>query len=346
MPIDVNSTAYLLGAYGVIDRPKPFLTNLFFGTEYNFDTEEVYFDRVTRARRLAPFVSPLVAGKAQRHRGYQTVSFKPAYVKPKHSLTPGRALKRIAGEMLLGNLSPEQRLERTKLDLLQIQDDEITRTEEWMATQMLLTGSVAISGELFAPMVVDMGRNALNTIALTGAARWGQAGVDPYENIKTWGAGVQDRAGYHPSTVIMDPVAAGLFVNTSATVGKVMNTYRQTSGNINLAGVTAGGGIGEEVKYLGETGEYQFWVYQQIYMDELGNKQKFMPDNTVIMGSAVGAEGSMLYGAIQDLEALRPLKRFPKIWDEKDPSVRYMMTQSAPIVALGWPDATLSATVN
>lgn len=43
--VSVYSTAYLLGAYGVIDRPKPFLFDLFFGMEQLFETEEVYICR-------------------------------------------------------------------------------------------------------------------------------------------------------------------------------------------------------------------------------------------------------------------------------------------------------------
>ena len=58
MAIDYNSTAQLLGAFGVLDKAKPVLLNLFFPMEQVFDTEEVYFDRVQRARKLAPFVVP------------------------------------------------------------------------------------------------------------------------------------------------------------------------------------------------------------------------------------------------------------------------------------------------
>ncbi|MCX4198393.1 hypothetical protein OMR07_25260 [Methylobacterium organophilum] len=49
----VYSTAFLLGAYGVIDRPNPFLWNLAFGMEQQFETEEVYFDKVERAPSAA-----------------------------------------------------------------------------------------------------------------------------------------------------------------------------------------------------------------------------------------------------------------------------------------------------
>lgn len=43
MAIDYNSTASLLGAFGVLDRAEPVLLNLFFTMMQTFDTEEVQF---------------------------------------------------------------------------------------------------------------------------------------------------------------------------------------------------------------------------------------------------------------------------------------------------------------
>ena len=48
--------------------------------EQIFDTEEVYFDRVQRARRLAPFVVPTIEGKPRRSRGYTTQGYRPPYI--------------------------------------------------------------------------------------------------------------------------------------------------------------------------------------------------------------------------------------------------------------------------
>lgn len=154
---DTYSTAMLLGAYGVIDRPQPFIYNTFFTSEMQFDTKEVYFDKVERARRLAPIVSPNVQGKAERMRGYYAELFTPAYVKPKHVIEPDRTLRRLPGEQLLGTLSPAERRDRIVLDTLQVQDDQITRREEYMAIQLMLSGSMVVQGEDFPAQTVDMG---------------------------------------------------------------------------------------------------------------------------------------------------------------------------------------------
>ena len=65
-----------------------------------------------------------------------------------------------------------------------------------------------------------------------------------------------------------------------------------------------------------------------------------MPDYTVIMGSRQLSEGIRLYGAIQDLQALVPASRFPKMLEQQDPSVAYTLTQSAPLPVLRRPNAT------
>jgi hypothetical protein len=172
--LPVYGTEFLLGAYGVVETVNPFLLNMFFPSEQVFETEKVAFDKVDRARRLAPFVSPLVAGKPLRQQGFTTKDFEPAYVKPKYVVDPHRPLKRMPGERLLGALSPEERYNRVIAELLATEDLEIRRREEWMAAQILVSGAVTVEGEDFPPMLVDFGRPATHTIQLTGANCWGR----------------------------------------------------------------------------------------------------------------------------------------------------------------------------
>lgn len=344
MAIDVNSTAQLLGAFGVMDRTRQFLLETFFPMEQVFSTEEIYFDKVERARRLAPFVVPTIEGKPQPSRGYKTASFKPPYLKPKHAVEPSKAIKRRAGERLLGDMTPQQRFELQMLDNLFLEDDEISRREEWMAAQILLTGAVTCSSSDHPAIVVDLDRPAGHTIALSGASRWGQSGIDPLTNLRTWAATVQSASGYHPSVVVLDPLAADLFLK-SPSVLTVMQSFRQTSGNVDLAGKVSGGALGHEVKLLGQVAEFEIYQYQQLYATDAGVVTKFMPDYSFIMGNPQGCQGVRTYGAILDRKALTPLPRFPKVWDEEDPSVTYTMMQSAPLPLLGWAQATAGGTV-
>ena len=342
---DVTNTAYLLGMFGVIDRVSPVLLNLFFPMQQNFETAEVYWDQIERARNLAPLVTPTVAGKPERSRGYSTRGISPPYFKPKHVVEPLRALRRRVGERLLGAISPAERFQLSIMDNLFLEDQSITRREEWMATQLLLTGSMTMTGDDWPnSFTVDMGRNSAHTVALTTTARWGETGVDALGNLNDWAATVQKNSGFHPGVVVMDPKAAKLF-RQSPGVLTVMQSFRQQSGNIDLAGVVTGGAPGQEAKLIADIGEFQIWQYQQLWTDSSGTVQQFMPDNTVIMGNPAGLGGTRTYGAILDAESLVPLPRFPKAWLERDPSSWITMIQSAPCPVLGWPHASFCATV-
>jgi hypothetical protein len=340
----------MLGAFGVIDMANPFLLDLAFMAEQVFDTEKIAFDVVDRARSLAPFVSPFVAGVAHKQQGYETRDFLPAYVKMKHVVDSTRPLKRMVGERLLGAMTAQERYVRILAELMATQDDEIKRREEWMAAQILTTGGVTVSGEGYQSVNVSFGRLSSHTINLTGASAWGQSGVSALANLETWNGMVTTDSGFNANVVIMDPTAAALFTQDS-NVRQVLDNRVNTPnpgfriGNIQLANVLAGA-VGEEVKYLGYIGEFHIFVYQQTYTDAAGVAQPMLPPGTVILLSPKGIQGTRCYGAIQDAEAgFRALPRFPKMWREHDPSVTHLMTQSAPLVVMAYPNASLSANV-
>ncbi len=344
--MNLYKTSALVGVIATLERPSSFLLDLYFPEEQTFDTEEVYFDKIDRARRLAPFVSPKVAGKAERARGYATRTFAPAYVKPKHLVEPAKALKRAPGENLGGGqLSAEQRFQMAVADNLMLEDEQITRREEWMASELLRTGSVTVEGDDYPTQVVDLGRHNDLTVTLTDALRWGESGVSPMKTLRAWAARVASKSGAMARTVVMDPLATEIFQEDEY-VQKVLDNRRQASGTLELSGLQGGYGAGDEAVYLGSIGQFDFWQYQDIYTDAAGAEAKMLPDYTVLVGSPKQAAGVRCYGAIQDTKAqLRPMSRFPKMWDTDDPAVTTTMTQSAPLPVLGRPDAVLCATV-
>ena len=135
--LPIYSTEFLIGSYGIVDKPSSFLLDLFFPEEQTFETEKVAFDKVARARRLAPFVSPNVAGQPMRTTGYQSKDFQPAYLKPKHVVDTAKPFRRRAGERLFGGMSALDRYNLAIADNLQEEDFQITRREEWMAADIL-----------------------------------------------------------------------------------------------------------------------------------------------------------------------------------------------------------------
>lgn len=346
MAINLYSTAALMGLVSAMDRPATFMLDLYFPQEMTFETEEVYIDKLDRARRLAPYVSPKVEGKIMRNRGSTTRVLTPAYLKPKHAVEPAKAFQRAPGESLGGlQLSPEQRFQMAVADNLQLEDEEITRREELMACEMITTGGVTVESDDHPTLQIDLGRDAALEDALTSTARWGESGVSPMEYVRTRAALVASKSGAAARHVILDPLAALIF-QKDAEVRSVLDNRRQASGSMELSGLNAGGAQGEEAVYLGTIGQFDFWQYQQIYTSATGAESKMIPDYSCIVGSPKQAEGVRAYGAIQDTKAaLKAVSRFPKMWDAEDPSITTTMTQSAPLPVLCRPDAVSFSTV-
>jgi hypothetical protein len=73
--------------------------------------------------------------------------------------------------------------------------------------------------------------------------------------------------------------------------------------------------------------------------------KKILPANTVLVGSS-GIDGVRHFGAIRDLDAgIQARQYFVKSWVEPDPSRRFLLMQSAPLLVPYRPNAVLSATV-
>lgn len=340
--MELYDTLTLLGMFERLDiQPRQFFFKRFFPTVINFETEEIMFDKISSTRRIAPYVSPYVQGRAQALPGITSTTFKPAYVKPKATVTPSMAIKRRPGERIGGGtMSLQQKLNRVMLQILEDHENQIARREEFMAIEIMRTGKLTVESPEFPKMVVDFGRPNGHTTALTSGDRWGETGVKPLADLLEWGNLVHAASGVFPVDVIMDPLAASLLVSDEA-VAKIMDNRRQRSGDLELAGTMSG----NDAVYIGTIGQFNFYQYQQIYTDDAGASQKMIPDYSVFMTNAQGFEGFATYGAILDVDALTPLHRFPKMWTVDDPSAVILMTQSAPLPVTARPEASFYTTV-
>ncbi|MBC7282668.1 major capsid protein [Hoeflea sp.] len=339
---DVFTTRQLVKLVEDIRRPRTFLLDTFFPEVQIFDTEVIDFDLLTSGRKLAPFVSPLVAGKARKERGFVTKTFKPAYVKPKTPIKIGGAMKRRPGERIAGERTPQERHDDAVMEALEDHLDEITRRKEWMAASALDTGTVIVEGEDFPKQEVDFGRHADLTVTLTLGDRWGQVGINVLDTIEAWAQKVQDISGAVSNQVVMDPKAWQIARADEAFL-KLLDNRRQATGNVELGPVTA---PLTGARNVGNVGDFDFWVYQEVYEDEAGVAQKLLPDYTVFLGGAQ-IEGVQAHGAIQDPRAgLAAMEAYPSNWVENDPPLEFAMTQSAPLVIPSRVNASFRARVN
>jgi hypothetical protein len=342
MARDLYSTDEMLPMVESLFIPGNFLLRAFFPEVFEFESEEVHFDRIVPDRRLAPFVSPLSPGKVQQPKGYQTETLIPAYIKPKNPITGREVLKRLPGERFGGELSPAERRDRIMFDYLFNQRQRIERRLEWMASSVLRTGAVTIAGDDYPAVTVNFNRTASLTKTLLTTARWGEAGVSPFDDVEGWIDEVASASGAAPNIVVMDKFAWRYFSADPKTQKALDRNLGQTAA-ISL-GLTAN--LPGSPVFKGRIGDVEFYVYNDVYEDDAGAIQKLIPDHSVIIGAQGGIEGAQLFGAILDpMNDYGAARYFAKNWIDQDPAGEFVMTQSAPIVAPRRVDASLAVTV-
>ncbi|MDY0105306.1 MAG: major capsid protein [Giesbergeria sp.] len=336
--MDIFTTGVLARVVAALPAPKPFILNSFFTALQTETSEEIHFDVASGKRRLAPFVSPIVAGQVVASQGFSTQTFKPAYVKDKRVFDSSRPFKRAIGERIGGEMDPVQRLQSLLMSDLEDQLNMLTNRQEVMAIEALRTGKVVVEGDNYPKVELDFQRHADLTVPLAGAARWGEAGVKPLNDIETWSMLVTQHSGATANTVIMDVKAWQLF-SASTEVQKLLDRFRGAD-QLNPTVTGAGG------RYMGSIGNFDIWVYAGWYEHpETKAVTPFLPDYTVIITSPE-LEGTRAYGAIRDEEAgFQAVPYFSKSWVEKDPAVRYLLLQSAPLPVPYRVNAAMCATV-
>jgi Phage major capsid protein E len=87
------------------------------------------------------------------------------------------------------------------------------------------------------------------------------------------------------------------------------------------------------------------YLYAGYYHDASGTSQPIMNSKDILLsGQAVG--GVRCFASIQDKNAQwQPLSIFARMYDGDDPSVTYILTQSAPLMVPVNSNNTLKATV-
>lgn len=342
--MDIFSTHVLNRVVEHLDRPSSFLLDTFFNSIQTEDSEEIHFDIDKSKPRLVPFVSPLVEGKVVATEGFETRSFKPAYVKDKRRFDPNAPLKRLIGETIGGNLQPMDRREAALNRALTNQLDNLTRREEVMAAEALRTGKITVKGENYPTQVVDFKRDDALTLTLTGATRWGETGVRVLDDIEDWAGLVQIKSGAAARTIVMDPLAWRVF-KADEKVERLLDLRRGTAATLSIDPMVRGQ-ANDKARYAGAIGDFDFWVYNDAYVDDDGFDRNMLPEYTVLLSSQSTLEGTRCYGVIQDEKAnYRASRYFAKSWLKEDPAVRWLMMQSAPLIVPYRPNATFSATV-
>lgn len=344
------STTDLIQVVPTLKRSQKFLLDRFFPNIVMSETEYVAIDIDVGLRRMSPFVSPLVEGRLVESRRYQTNTYKPAYIKDKRAPDLRKPVMRQIGERIGGgDMTGAEREQANIAFEMADQIDMLDRRLEWMAAQELATGKVTVQGEGFPTDLIDFGRDASLTVALTGTNQWGVSsnfnaqGNDPIptKNIETWQHNMLKLSGAQAEDIVFTTTPWLAFLNAVGVQGSINYPKFADSGN----DINPGPQIAPGAVFKGKWGQYNLWLYNDWFIDENNNEVPMLVDGTVLM------TGSQLMGVRAFGQILDPsfnyasLPYAPKTWVQEDPAQRILLMQSSPLVIPSRVNACLAATV-
>ena len=185
MPNEVNiyTPRYLAEVVRLAPPVFTFFRDTFFTNVRTFPTKAIDFDLLKGDRRMAAFVHPRKGGKVLASAGYETLSYKPPLINPYDVTTADQLMNRLPGEEMYSGMTPAQRAAQQQIADYARLNDGVTRREEWMCVQAIMTGQIPIVGD-GVNEVIDFGFT--NKKKLTGTAVWGGKEAAIADNLRQW----------------------------------------------------------------------------------------------------------------------------------------------------------------
>lgn len=345
MAIEIRpqDTASLLGKYRWVPAPINYFRGLLNSSVYTSTSEWIEFDKISDVRKLAPLVIPMNQGRPMYTEGANVARFKPAYIKAKDPINPERALKRRPGEDLFtpNTLSPYQRYLQILGDILRVHREGVDNRMEWLFAEAALYGKVVLEGPDYPTTLVDFGRDPSHTLTLAGANLWSSADAPIVTMLNSWVEKVRRAPFGGPVTrVTIGKNVVGPFL-ANKQVQETRNLLIRGTDGVPPASIRTG----DYSEMIFKLGNLEVWTTSDWYTKPDGTIGEYMdPDGVLLTGPNV--QFVECYGAILDVDAqLQALPVFPKQWKNDDPSVTYVMTQSAPLAVPVNPNNTFFAKV-
>ncbi|WP_456390615.1 major capsid protein [Hydrogenimonas sp.] len=335
---ELFQTRELTASVNQIPAAGTFLQDLFFKKEDVSEAEAVDIEIKKGKRKMAPFVAPRMKGKVVEGAQKTVRTYKPAYIKHKF-VTEAADVVQNANTVFYEAGSAMERAAAKLVDDLMEGKEYIYRRIEWMAAQALTTGKIIVKGDGVEDEI-DFSFDVSQLPVLSGTALWSDTDSDPIKQMRAWRTERVKAGGIAPNVAVMGGDAVDAFIN-NAKVQNALDLRRMERGIINPEVLPKG------VTYWGYIPEIatDIYSYDEWYIDDETGAEKAMVDAETVIYGSTQAKAKRVYGAIKDLKALYATKVFAKSWEEEDPSVRYLLMQSAPLVVPVEVDAFMSAKV-
>ncbi|MBQ9273298.1 MAG: major capsid protein [Succinivibrio sp.] len=349
--IDLFTHRTLLGVIEKTIKSQTFLRDQFFPTIRNFDTETVDVDIVDRRdRTIAKFSAEDGQGHINYRKGFITENFRPAYVCEKFVITGKDLRKRAPGEPIYqGGLDLDMANRRMRFEVargLQDIENKMTRLEEWMIAQAILTGKVPVKG-LGVDAEFNFWRylNASEKPVTNLTTAWTASGAKPLDDLNLICEDIAKQVGLVPREFIMGTKVWRALRNHLVNDGKATLDIRR----IELGNIAPRKADTNAVSYKGHLldPDLDLYVYTGNYQGEDGKIHYYIPDDVgVIVCEDAEKYTYRAYGSVSIVDdatgvtSLAAAPRVPDAWVQRDtPSGQVVRVQSAPLMILSEPRA-------
>lgn len=347
--VQLFETYFLLESLVKIPSVSTFVRDTFFPNRIYSPQENVMVDFRKLSRIMAPLVPEDAGHTIVQRQNFQTQVYNTPFIAPTRQLSVKDLRDRLPGDTPFTVKTPVQRAaELITLDMVEL-DKLITRREEWMAVQAILTGQIPLvwkdpnSGNTLTQLIDYTGggqRPGVNTVTLGASAKWDQTTSNPLGDLLTFYFLTLKVSALAPNILILDPVAWNLFY-LNANVEKVFYSFRGDSGN--EIGVVKPEVMNSAVTYAGRLRypPLDVYVYNEWYVQDNSTTETTMfPARTAVIGSTE-SRNSVFYGAVTQLEGdgqggsaeftYADVPRVPKVWGDIDHDRRWMRLASRPL---------------
>ena len=276
-------------------RPKSFIKDSYFKNRKTSENQKMEIEFRKGRQLVAPFVSEFIPGTEMVKNTYESKFFQAPTEAPKRTFSAFELFfNKTAGETIYGGKSPEER----KADLLAESfaefEEQITRREEIMCTEALFDGKVVVKGEGIE------GEIKFGTVEeITPAVLWTQPNADIIGDLQAAITKIGKVTGLRPEMILMDPVAAKLFVDNEK-IQKLLDVKNYNVGKVDPRETAAG------AVYIGTIAPFGLPIYSyQSQYSVLNADGKTYSDKDLIPEGKVllaPSNNKIMYGPAADVK--------------------------------------------
>lgn len=340
MPFNFYDTHTLLMAVESLTPANSFLRDRYFPTNVASDvfaTDDVLVEYKDGSKKVAPFVAPRKGGVTILRSGYTMERYTPPFVAPKRALSYDDLAKRGFGEALYSQLTPAQRQQVLVLRDADELGEFITRREELMAAETMLTNGcimkhIADDATKDDEMEIRFYTGDSNPATYTPETKWDAEGAHIIDDLQAM-ARLLTSKGLRASDLVCSPDVADAIIK-NAEVQKFLDLRRYELGEVKPETLAPGAAIMAVLNVGGR--KISVISYDETYTDDNGDDVQYIPSGKCILTAP--ACGRTLYGAVSQVEQSDGLfhtyagKRVPKYLADANGNTRSLTISSRPLM--------------